>query len=149
MRAKPATTIINAIINNPIMLLVISTGGILTFSMLFAESFNVEDDLISGFLSAFNSFSGELFSEGLDRASFGKYTLLMKPFSTFLICYIFKGQSFSAKKKIQNFAENIEQNAELLEKFNNFYKTNQTVNIEDVPQLNSLITEIFLEKFVD
>jgi tetratricopeptide (TPR) repeat protein len=134
---------------NPIMLLVISTGGILTFSMLFAESFNVEDDLISGFLSAFNSFSGELFSEGLDRASFGKYTLLMKPFSTFLICYIFKGQSFSAKKKIQNFAENIEQNAELLEKFNDFYKTNQTINLEDVPQLNSLITEIFLEKSID
>ncbi|MDX1798318.1 MAG: tetratricopeptide repeat protein [Candidatus Lokiarchaeia archaeon] len=133
---------------NPIMLLVISTGGILTFSMLFAESFNVEDELISGFLSAFNSFSGELFSEGLDRASFGKYTLLMKPFSDFLICYIFKGQSFSALKKIQNFAENIEQNAELLEKFNNFYKTNQIINIEDVPQLNSLITKIFLEKFI-
>ncbi|MFW9820125.1 MAG: tetratricopeptide repeat protein [Candidatus Thorarchaeota archaeon] len=134
---------------NPVMLLVISSGGVLTFSMLFAESFNVEDDLISGFLSAFNSFSGELFSEGLDRASFGKYTLLMKPFSSFLICYIFKGQSFSAQKKIQSFANNLEQNKELLEKFNDFYKTNQTINIEDVPQLNSLITEIFLAKITD
>ncbi|MFW9952836.1 MAG: tetratricopeptide repeat protein [Candidatus Thorarchaeota archaeon] len=133
----------------PIMILVISEGGVPTFSMLFTESFTVEDDLISGFLTAFNSFSGELFSEGLDRASFGEYKLLMKPISTFLTCYLFKGQSFSAQKKIQSFVEKIEHNEELLEKFNDFYKTHQTIKIEDVPQLNSLITKTFLEKFVD
>ena len=133
---------------NPVMILVISQGGVPTFSKLFAEKFVVEDDLISSFLATFNSFSGELFSEGLDRASFGEFTLLMKPISTFLVCYLFKGQSFSAKKRIQNFVETIEKNKELLEKFNEYYKTNQVIKLEDVPLLNSIITEIFIEKSI-
>jgi hypothetical protein len=131
---------------NPIMILIISEGGHSTFSKLFTESLDIEEDLISGFLATFNSFSGEFFSEGLDRATFGQYTLLMKPISTFLFCYIFKGQSFSAQKKMQNFVENIKSNEDLLEKFNKYYQTNQIIKLEDVPILKSLITEIFIKK---
>jgi len=131
---------------NPIMILVISEGGVPTFSKLFAENFIIEDDLISGFLKAFNTFSGELFSEGLDRASFGEFTLLMKPLSAFLVCYVFKGQSFSAQRKMKIFVENLKQNEELLEKFNEYYKNNQVIKMEDFPRLNSLITGIFMQK---
>jgi len=130
----------------PIMILVISEGGVPTFSKLFAETFIIEDDLISGFLKAFNTFSGELFSEGLDRASFGQFTLLMKPLSTFLVCYLFKGQTLSAQRKMKVFVENLEQNKQLLEKFNEYYKSNQVIKMEDLPSLNSLITEIFMQK---
>jgi len=130
----------------PIMILVISEGGIPTFSKLFAETFIIEDDLISGFLKAFNTFSGEIFSEGLDRASFGQFTLLMKPLSTFLVCYLFKGQTLSAQRKMKVFVENLEQNKQLLEKFNEYYKSNQVIKMEDLPSLNSLITEIFMQK---
>ena len=133
----------------PVMILVISDGGLSTFSKLFTETLVIEKDLISSFLATFNAFSGEFFSEGLDRATFGQYTLLMKPISTFLICYIFKGQSFSAQKKIQNFAENIKNNKDLLEKFNKYYQTNQIIKLEDVPILKSLITEIFIEKNIN
>ena len=131
---------------NPVMILVISEGGVPTFSKLFTETLVIEEDIISSFLAAFNTFSGELFSEGLDRATFGQYTLLMKPISTFLVCYLFKGQSFSAQKKIQNFVENIKNNENLLEKFNKYYQTNQIIELEEVPILKSLITEIFIEK---
>jgi hypothetical protein len=66
-----------------------------------------------------------------------------------MICYLFKGQSFLAQKRIENLVENIEKNKELLEKFNEYYKTNQILTLEDVPQLNSIITETFSEKFTD
>ncbi|MFX1566967.1 MAG: hypothetical protein ACFFCV_01220 [Promethearchaeota archaeon] len=131
---------------DPVLLLIVSEGGIPTFSKLFTKSLVIEEDLISSFLAAFNTFSAELFSEGLDRASFGDFTLLMKPISTFLVCYLFKGQSFSAQKRIQSFVENMRNNEELLEKFNQYYKTNQVVKLQDVPLLNSLIIETFIKK---
>ncbi len=134
---------------NPIMILVITQGGVPAFSNLFAETFAVEDDLISSFLSAFNTFSGELFSEGLDRASFGEFTLLMKPLLDFLVCYLFKGESFFADKKIQKFVKYLERDQRLLDKFNEFYKTNQVIGSEDLPVLNNLITQIFIDKNID
>jgi tetratricopeptide (TPR) repeat protein len=146
MIQKRRNEIPKTIEENPIMILVISEGGIPTFSKLFAETFAVEDDLISSFLAAFNTFSDEIFSEGLDRASFGEFTLLMKPISTFLVCYLFKGQSYSAQRKIQHLVEKIEKNKDLLDEFKNYYQTNQIIRLEDNPILNSLITDIFIEK---
>ncbi|MFW9972111.1 MAG: tetratricopeptide repeat protein [Candidatus Odinarchaeota archaeon] len=131
---------------DPVLLLIVSEGGIPTFSKLFTKTLVIEEDLISSFLAAFNTFSAELFSEGLDRASFGDFTVLMKPISTFLVCYLFKGQSFSAQIRIQSFIENMKNNEELLEKFNQYYKTNQVVKLQDVPLLNSLIIETFIKK---
>lgn len=131
---------------SPVMILVISEGGLSIFFKLFTETLVIEENLISSFLATFNTFSAEFFSEGLDRATFGQYTLLIKPISTFLVCYLFKGHSFYAQKKIQNFVENIKNNEELLEKFNKYYQTNQIIKLEDVPILKSLVTEIFIKK---
>ncbi|UCC20951.1 MAG: hypothetical protein JSV62_06625 [Promethearchaeota archaeon] len=131
---------------DPVLLLIVSEGGIPTFSKLFTETLVIEEDLISSFLAAFNTFSAELFSEGLDRASFGDFKVLMKPISTFLVCYLFKGQSFFARKRIQSLVENIGKSEELLEKFNEYYKTNQVIKLEDVPKLNSIIMETFVKK---
>ena len=128
---------------DPIMILVISEGGTPTFSNLFADTFMVEDDLISGFLSAFNTFSGELFSEGLDRASFGEFTLMMKPISRFLLCYIFKGQSFFAQKRIEHFIERLEMNQDLMNKFNEYHAINRVIELKDFPVLDSIINEVF------
>ena len=135
-----------AIEENPIMILIISEGGTPTFSNLFTDIFMVEDDLISGFLSAFNTFSGELFSEGLDRASFGEFTLVMKPISRFLACYIFKGHSFYAQKRIEYFIERLETNHELMNKFNEYHAINRVIELKDFPVLDSLISEVFLTK---
>ncbi|MFX1489441.1 MAG: tetratricopeptide repeat protein [Promethearchaeota archaeon] len=131
---------------DPILLLILSEGGIPIFSKMFKEKMFIEEDLISSFLAAFNSFSAELFSEGLDRASFGEFTVLIKPILTFLVCYLFKGQSFSAQKRIKNYIEKLGKNKELLEKFNDYYNTNQVVTLEDAPALNSLIKETFEKK---
>jgi hypothetical protein len=64
----------------PILLLIIGEGGVLLFSYPFTDEVKVDDELFGGFLSAITSFSDEVFSEGLDRAKFGQYTVLMKVF---------------------------------------------------------------------
>ncbi|MHA2120371.1 MAG: hypothetical protein ACW990_04100, partial [Promethearchaeota archaeon] len=61
----------------PVLLLIVSEGGVPHFSQSFVEDQVVEDHLFGGFFTAINSFINEKFSEGLDRAMFGNYTLLM------------------------------------------------------------------------
>lgn len=129
----------------PVLLLIISEGGNPLFSNSFAEEWTFEDDLISGFLSAFNTFSAELFSKGLDRAKFGEYNILMQPVGTFSVCYLFKGQTYLAKQKLSQFTERIQKTPSIWQILNEFYQTNQMVNIKDAPLLETAITEIFTQ----
>jgi hypothetical protein len=82
--------------------------------------------------------------EGLDRAKFGEYTLIMKSVAPFLVFYLFKGQSYLAQNKMQNFVDKIKDNEEIWLTFQNFYKRNQEVQIHDIPPLDKLLTQTFL-----
>ena len=61
----------------PILLLIMADSGIPLYTKIFDNEWKFKEELFSGFLSAFNSFSDEIFSEGLDRANFGKFIILM------------------------------------------------------------------------
>jgi tetratricopeptide (TPR) repeat protein len=131
---------------NPVVLLITSEAGIPIFSKAFMEEFSFKDHLWSGFLTAFNSFSDEMLSEGLERAKFGEYTLLMKAVSPFLVCYLFKGQSYLAQQKLQSFVDKISNNYTVWQTFNKYYQANQEIQIKDIPILENLLTESFLSK---
>ncbi|MHA1479169.1 MAG: tetratricopeptide repeat protein, partial [Promethearchaeota archaeon] len=73
-----------------VVILIISKGGNPIFSQSFTEGWSFKDHLFGGFLSAVNSFSDEMFSQGLDRAIFGKYTIIMNAIPPFIVCYLFK-----------------------------------------------------------
>lgn len=130
----------------PVLLLIITKGGSLVFSQVFSENLTVESDLISSFLSAFESFGDELFSERLDRIKYGENTILMKPLENFSVCYLFKGQSYNAQKKLTLFFEKIQNDAPVLQALENAYKTSSVLEIQDVPSLESFINEIFIQK---
>ncbi|MFX1267416.1 MAG: tetratricopeptide repeat protein [Promethearchaeota archaeon] len=130
----------------PVLLLIVSEGGTPLFSQSFIEDKPFEDHLLGGFLTAINSFIGELFSEGLDRASFGEHTLLMSSLSPFFMCYIFKGQSYSAQHRIKFFINEIQRNKDVWETFKKYYKMNQEIQLKDIPALESLIIDIFIDK---
>jgi hypothetical protein len=132
----------------PVVILIMSESGELLFSQSFAEKWSFEDDMFGSFLSAINSFSDELFSEGLDRANFGQYSILMKSASPFLICYLFKGQSYLAQHRIRHFVESIQSDHLIWETINNFYLTSQEIQVKDIPRLEPLITEIFINKII-
>ncbi|MHA1884809.1 MAG: tetratricopeptide repeat protein [Promethearchaeota archaeon] len=131
---------------DPVVILIVSESGELIFSQSFTERWSFEDDMFGSFLSAINSFSDELFSEGLDRANFGQYSVLMKSISPFLVCYLFKGQSYLAQHRIRYFVDSIESDNLIWETINKFYRTSQEIQVKDIPRLEPLITEIFIDK---
>ncbi|MFX1242656.1 MAG: tetratricopeptide repeat protein, partial [Promethearchaeota archaeon] len=130
----------------PVLLLIASEGGIPFFSQSFIKDKLFEDHLFGGFFTAINTFINEVFSEGLNRASFGEYTLLMNSLSPFLMCYVYKGQSYSAQNRIKSFINEIKSNNELWEVINKFFQMNRKIHIRDIPSLESLIQEIFIQK---
>ncbi len=130
----------------PVLLLIIGEGGFPLLSNAFTEELLFGGDLISGFLSAFDSFSGELFSKRLDRAKFGDFTLLMQSINKFSICYLFKGQSYLAKQKLTRFAERIQKVNQIWETINNYYKANRVIELKDHPNFKTIINNIFIRK---
>ncbi|MFX1343873.1 MAG: tetratricopeptide repeat protein [Promethearchaeota archaeon] len=130
----------------PVLLLIVSEGGRPFFSQLFVKDQTFEDHLFGGFFTAINSFISEKFSEGLDRAIFGKHTLLMKSIAPFFMCYIFKGQSYLAQQRIRYFIDKIQNDELIWQNFIKFYQLNQEIQVKEIPSLESLIKDIFIDK---
>ncbi|MFW9878276.1 MAG: tetratricopeptide repeat protein [Candidatus Thorarchaeota archaeon] len=131
---------------DPVMLLILTEGGNLLFSKKFKKNFSFEDDILGGFLTTVNYIISEIFSEGLNRAVFGPFTLLMKPLQPFLICYIYKGNSYYAQIKIKNFLESLQNNNFIWQALQKFFEKSKSIQSNSIPSLESLITEIFIEK---
>jgi len=93
----------------PISIFIITEGGSALFSHSFIDQKSFESHLFGGFLTTIDYFIREMFSEGLDRAIFGEYTLLMKSIPPFFISYIFKGDSYHANQKVNYFIDHIQQ----------------------------------------
>ncbi len=129
----------------PVLLLILSEGGVPFFTQSFIEDQIYEEHLFGGFITSINAFINNMFSEGLNRASFGEYTLLMNSVAPFLMCYIYKGQSYSAQKRIRSFIDALKKDEEIWDMFEKFYKANRIVQKVDIPSLKPLIKEIFGE----
>jgi tetratricopeptide (TPR) repeat protein len=133
----------------PVLLLIITSDGTCLFSNSFSEDFPFEEELISSFLTAFNTFSEELFSKGLDRARFGDYIILMDSVGSYSVCYLFKGQTYLAKQKLIEFSERIQEIPSIWQLLEKFYKLNQVLDIKDSKPLKSLITDIFTKRSIE
>lgn len=62
------------------------------------------------------------------------------------ICYVFKGQSYSAQHRIRYFLDKIQRNKDVWKKFETFLELNQEIQLKDIPSLEHLITEVFIER---
>ncbi len=142
-RAIEAPELIN---EKPTLLLIIAEGGVLLFSYPFTDEWKRDDELFSSFLSAFTSFSSEFFTKGLDRAKFGDDLILMESIGHFSICYLFKGQTYPATQRLSKFTEEIQNATPVWQTLENFYNASQVLELKDSPKLESLITEIFIDK---
>jgi hypothetical protein len=131
---------------DPVMLLILTEGGNLLFSKKFVEDFSFDDDILGGFLTTINYIISEVFSEGLDRAVFGPFTLLMMPVQPFLVCYIFKGYSYFANHKIKIFLDSIQNNSVIWQSLQKFFQKSKSVQLNDIPSLESIVMEIFVEE---
>jgi len=142
LNKKPAETP-EASPESPILLLIMANSGIPLYTKIFNKEWKINEELFSGFLSAFNSFSDEIFSEGLDRANFGKYTILMTDMAPFMSCYVFKGQSFLAHQKFLKFNETLHESEQIWKKLTSSNRTGEVIRDDASGGLGELVKTIF------
>ncbi len=126
----------------PIVLLIIDKSGISYFNYPFIENWDFEW-LFSSFMSAFNTFSSEVFSESIDRIKIGENLILINPIESFLICYVIKGQSYSGLQKLNRFSEAIKNNTEIWETLSRAVQTGEELELDKLPSLRAIVSEIF------
>ncbi len=132
----------------PVTIFIITEGGSTLFSHSFIDQKSFESHLFGGFLTTIDYFIREMFSEGLDRAIFGEYTLLMKSIPPFFISYIFKGDSYYAHQKINYFIAHIQKEDVIWQNLLKSFHVSKSIHLKDIPLLESLITEIFTTKSI-
>ena len=95
--------------DDPYLFMIINKSGLSIFSKIFTNEQSLNDQLISGFISAINSFSKETFGErDLESINYKGITLLIEPWEDLLFVYAFKGKStYFPLKKLDYFLENI------------------------------------------
>ncbi|MFX0029321.1 MAG: tetratricopeptide repeat protein [Candidatus Hermodarchaeota archaeon] len=126
----------------PILLLIMDNSGVTYFNHPFMADWDYSD-LFSSFMSAFNLFSSEIFSKSIDRIRIGENTILINPVEPFLACYVIKGQSYPALKKLTRFTEAIRENTQIWKALEKSVKTSEMLELNKPPALKTVIDEIF------
>jgi tetratricopeptide (TPR) repeat protein len=143
MQGRRAIEVPEISIEEPILLLIMDKSGVSYFNHSFIGDWDF-DDLFSSFMSAFNTFSGEIFSKSIDRVKIADNTILINPIEPFLACYIIKGQSYPAQQKLFRFSDAIKTKTEIWEALNRAAKTSEILQLDNPPSLGSTVNEIFL-----
>lgn len=128
----------------PILLLIMDKSGNTFFNHSFVKNWDF-NDLFSSFMSAFNTFSGEIFSKSIDRIKIGENLILINPIESFLVCYIIKGQSYPALQKLYQFSDAIKENSEIWTALNKVVKTSEMLELGKPPSLGAAVNEIFIQ----
>ncbi|MHA2008829.1 MAG: tetratricopeptide repeat protein [Promethearchaeota archaeon] len=126
----------------PLLLLIIGEDGVSYFNHPFIKNWNF-DDLFSSFMSAFNNFSSEIFSESIDRIKIGENLILIKLVETFLVCYVMKGQSYPALQKLNRFSDAIKWKSDIWDALNKAIQTSEVLDLNNPTSLGDIVNEIF------
>jgi len=126
----------------PILLLIMDKSGNTFFNHNFTKDWDY-NDLFSSFMSAFNTFSSEIFSKSIDRIKIDENVILINPIDPFLVFYVVKGQSYSALKKLNNFSDVIRNRSEIWDSLQKSIRTSEMLDLNNPPSLGAVVNEIF------
>ena len=92
---------------------------------------------------AFNTYSSEIFAKSIDRIKIGDNIISIRLIEPFLACYVSKGQSYPAIKKLDKFSDSIKNKKEIWDILNNAANTNRELSVSSSPLLEDTVNEIF------
>jgi tetratricopeptide (TPR) repeat protein len=129
----------------PVMLLIVAENGLSVFSQSFIPESQVNDHLIGSFLSAVTAFGSEILAgtETIDRILYQEHTLAMKILEDLMFCYVFKGQSYSALQKLDQFMETIHGSPSIWDAFFKTVQTGRMLQTSENQAIGSIAEEIF------
>ena len=128
----------------PVLLTVMSKDGKILLSNPFTADLTIDSAYFSEFLSSCNTFCDQILSESFDRMKFGQHTVLITAIDSFSICYIFQGQSYSARQKLIHFSETVKKDPNIMKILKDAGKKNIEIKVNETASLEELISESFL-----
>jgi tetratricopeptide (TPR) repeat protein len=131
----------------PALLLILSQKGVVMFSKQFVSEEILDDRSIGDVLTAINNFIQETFAAtgSLERVKHKEHTLLLKPIESLLCCYVFKGQSYSALRKMDNFLDKLKASRSIWRLITSPKKADKTLEVEK--EMEEIAESIFLSSY--
>lgn len=128
----------------PALFLILSETGSVKFSRQFVSEEILDDKVIGDLLTAINNFIQETFSAtgSIERVKHKEHTLLLKPIEPLLCCYVFKGQSYSALQKLDQFIASVKDSRSLWKLITSPRKPDEPLPVNK--GMENLVTNIFL-----
>ncbi|MFX0104555.1 MAG: tetratricopeptide repeat protein [Candidatus Hodarchaeota archaeon] len=128
----------------PILLTIISKEGKVLLSNPFTADVAFDNAYFSEFLSSCNTLCDQIFSESFDRVKFGQHTVLIRAVDSFSICYMFQGQSYSARQKLIHFSKAVKKEPDIMRIIQEAGNKNIEIKVNEIKYLGELISESFL-----
>ncbi len=132
----------------PILLLILDENGLNLFTKRFLSKSRYDETLLSGFLTAINTFMKETFESSghIERIKHQDHTLLIKSQEGLIFCYIFKGRSFFAQNKLSLTLFTLNSKKLLWNSLLSIRKTSKPLNEMEFSQIREIVDEIFTQK---
>ncbi|MFW9782995.1 MAG: hypothetical protein ACFFFB_11995 [Candidatus Heimdallarchaeota archaeon] len=127
----------------PILLLLLSKGGVLLFTYPFTKEQKLYDELIRAFLPTFTTFNTDIFPKGLNRLKFGDYVVVIDTVRDYSLCYVFKGNIINAIQKLQKLKTFMENFDTIWPHLEESVKKNRVIEIRDFSSFVDAIRDIF------
>ncbi|MFX0049280.1 MAG: TIR domain-containing protein [Candidatus Hermodarchaeota archaeon] len=128
----------------PVLFTIITKEGNLVLSNPFTAEMSIDDKHLGMFLSSFETYSNEIFSESFDRVKFGDYTVIMKELEHFSICYMFLGKTYGARQKFLHFYEVLTKNSDIMNVIVDACRKRELMRGDDHKSIQKLILECFI-----
>lgn len=130
---------------DPVLLMILAESGISIFSKSFQTERQLDTLLIGGFLSAINTFGKQVFVDSgtIDRISYQDYTVVIKALDQLMFCYVFKGHSYLAVKKLEVFIEKL-QASDVWSDIKERVEEKKVKKLLDDPLIYEIITDVFI-----
>ncbi|MCY3413189.1 MAG: tetratricopeptide repeat protein [Candidatus Heimdallarchaeota archaeon] len=128
------------------LMLIIPESGITFYSYSWTKGeLEMNEYLMGAFLRAIREFTGELFHRSLDRIKIEEFTLLvsLNHDLNYMVCYIYKGQSYASQQKIKAVSEQINLNPDIKDIINKV-KTTGSLNEH---AMEAMLTPVVMDIF--